>query len=298
MRALAVLLVLGAACGSTPIADPTQALAQAETHLARGEIDAAMDLLEAMSAEDFTGEAVERYETRLAQGLVQQDRLWKAFKVIRDFEEEHPFSEFRGQVQDMEFAIGRGLIESNWSFLFFASDRDDGQVVLEHFIVRYPQHPSAADALRRLGEKAFAEDDWLLARERFGQLLLRHPDSEWVPLARFRIAMSSFFALAGPAYDLHALTAAHNELKDFLAQPSENPAFESTARAAYATVREWLGEKHVMTADFYRVLDNAQGERQNLERAARDFPDTEGGRAAGARLAAIAAAEGSDGAPR
>ncbi|MEM7205692.1 MAG: outer membrane protein assembly factor BamD [Planctomycetota bacterium] len=286
-----LLGVLLAGCSSAPlIADPEAALSAAEAALTDGRAQDAVAILEPLGAEAYTGQQLERFKLNLARGMAASGDLWDAFQLIRDFEEEHPFAALRGEIQDLEYEIGERLITSDWRFLFFASDEDDGRVVLEHFQVRYPQHPAAADALRLLGEKAFRERQWEQARERFGRLLLKHPDSEWVPLARFRIAIAAFESLEGPAYDLRSLVRAHNELRDFLGQGVENPGFATTAREALATVREWLGEKHLLIADFYRRVGSPAGSELHLARAAQAFPDTAAGQRAAEQMGAVTGA--------
>ena len=284
-RGSGALLALLAGCSSGPVVtDPVAALTTAETKLVQGELAPALALLEAVDSESFTGTDVERYQVALATALTNDGDLWAGFELIRDFEEEHPFSEYRGQIQDLEFEIGRQLMASDWSFLFFASDRDDGRIVLEHFALRYPQHPAAPDVLRLLGEQAFAEGDFTTAQRRFGELVLKHSDSEWAPLAKFRIAMASFQSLVGPDYDRRSMVRAHNELHDFLSEGIENPQFDIEARAALATTREWLGTKHLSIADFYRRVGNQAGEQVHLEKAAASYPETAGGRRAAQRL--------------
>ncbi len=283
--ATALLAAALAACASAPPADPDAALATAAAHLERVEVAPALDLLQRLSPEAFAGDALERYKTLLAQALAADGQLWQAFRATRTFEEEHPFSSYRGAIQDLEFRVGEALINSDWSLWFFANDANDGQLVLEHFVVRYPQHPNAPDALRLLGEKAFSEGDYATAHRRFRELVLQHPRSEWVALAKFRIAMASFEVLVGPRYDLAAMQQAHRELADFLAAPVENPQFAERARAALAQVREWLGEKHVAIADFYRRIGNPAGEQLHLEQAVGDFGDTAAGSRAAERLA-------------
>lgn len=286
MRAPAVLALLAAACaGARPQGvDPLTALAGAEEALAKGRAQRAVELLEAFDVQDYAGEDRERYVLRLATALHRAGESWDAFEAIRDFPTNYPVSRFVEEVADLEFAIGRSLIASDGGFLFFASDADDGQAVLEHFTQVYPWHDAVPDALRLLGQKAFAERSWNLARQRFEQLVLARSDSEWVPLARYSIAMARYYALAGPDYDLAELERAHNELRDFLAGGVENVRFERSAREALAVVRGWLAVRHVHVADFYARVGNERGERHHLELAAERYPETAAGKDAAARL--------------
>lgn len=286
------LAVLGG-CASTPTGDPVAAIRLAEARLETGDAVGAAELLESIDEESVTGENLERLLLRKAQAWARTGSHWAAFKVIRDFSEKHPFSPYITQAQDLEFEIGSYLIRSTGGFLFFTSDARDGQTVLEHFALRYAKNPATPDALRLLGEKAYADGDYLLASQRFRDLILQHENSEWVPLARFRVAMSAFRVLSGPAYDLQSMSTAHRELRDFLANPVENPAFRAEAAEALGTVREWLGQKHMQIVDFYDRVGNSKGAALHLDIAARDFPETEAGRHAAERLERQAAAGGS-----
>lgn len=286
MRVSAVLALLAAACAGAPPqgVDPLGALAAAEEALGEGQPQRAVQLLEAFDVQDYAGEDRERYVLRLATALHRAGESWDAFEVIRDFPKSYPVSRFVEEVADLEFAIGRALITSDWSFLFFASDADDGQAVLEHFTQVYPWHDALPDALRLLGQKAFAEGAWNLARQRFEQLVLARSDSEWIPLARYSIAMARYRALSGPDYDLAELERAHNELRDFLSSGIENVRFQRSAQEALAVVRGWLAVRHVHVADFYARVGNERGERHHLKLAAERYPETIAGKNAAARL--------------
>ena len=262
-------------CASAPaVQDPVALLTLAEEHVDRGEAAEARALLDGLGEDDFDGERRERYLVAYATSLARTGDLWDGFELIRDFSDDYPHSQYVTTVQDLEFEIGSNLMRSDGGFLFFTSDRDDGQIVLEHFMVRW-KHPAMADALRLLGEKAFAEGDYELAKERFRTLLLEHENSEWVPLALFRTAMAWFHSLEGPAYDLRSLRRAHDELQTVVARDIENPTFHTEASAALATVREWLGTKHLLIAEFYTTVGNARGAQRHLAVLRDQFPDTD-----------------------
>jgi outer membrane protein assembly factor BamD (BamD/ComL family) len=286
LGAAGVSMAILACAGGPDVSDPVAALGRAEEELAQGRPEAAREILEEMDEESFTGADLERYLLRLGQAKADTGDRWDAYKVIRNFSDDYAFSDYVNDVQDLEYRVGTMLIQDPGGFWFFGEDEDDGQVVLEHFVLHFPKHPGTPDALRLLGEKAYRDRDYFLARQRFRDLVLQHQNSEWVPLARFRIAMASFRLLVGPAYDLRSMLRAHNELQEFLNTRVENPAFRQEAVDALATVREWLGEKHLQIADFYHTIGNGQGERVHLQVAATTYPDTAAGEAAAARLPA------------
>ena len=280
-----------AACATTPV-DPASALAMAEVHMEKGEPVPALELLKAVEADDYTGDDAARYLVRKALAHAQCGELWNAFDTIRDFGDDHAFSPYAGQVQNLEFKLGSSLIQSERGFWIFTSDAEDGRIVLEHFMIHYPEHPAMPDALRLLGEQAYAAGDFALARDRFRELALQHETSEWFLLARYRIAMSWFYSLEGPDYDLSSMERTLNELRGFLGSNPENPQFNAEATTAFATVKEWVGRKHLIIADFYREIGQPRGKIVHWQMAAERFPETSASQEARAMLAAAAAGPG------
>lgn len=266
MRIALLCLLLGACKGGpppiSPDAEPT--IVEAEALLASGDHGAAVALLRNRDKATFPKRLQDRYELTLARGQSASGDHWTAFETIRDFADRHPHSELRRAVVDLEFDIGRTLVRSDRGFLFFWSDRRAGRTVLEHLVTRYPDNAHLADALRLLGDLAFAAGDHPLAQERFRDLVRRQPESEWVPYARYRFAMSIVAALRGPDYDLDQMELATRELRDFLRDPPENPEFVAAANAALAQMREWRAERHLRIAGFYATVGNAPGRRHHL----------------------------------
>lgn len=285
-----LLFVLASSCSGVPKPqDPQAALAVAERQLIDGDAAAAASLLDALDEEVFTGRDLERYKLAHATALAATGRHWKGFKVIRDFPEQHPFSDLRADVESLEFRIGEHLIGSDGGFLFFSSDKEDGRAVLEHFLQRAGllRRDLLADALRLLGEKAFAEGDYDLARQRFTQLRRDHEDSEWVPLALFRMAMSRYHTLVGPEFDYEEMRLARQELRHLLERGIENPQARDEVAAASTRVEQWMGERQLTIAHFYRRVGNRRGEELHLRRAADEFPETTAGKRARTELAAL-----------
>jgi hypothetical protein len=290
-RTVAAALVLAScwapACSSTPAAqDPLSALALAEDRLQGGEFDVALALARTFGDTRYGRPDLERKKIIEAKALMGLGEHFEAYRRIRDFPDEHRFSVHFPQAEQIEFAAGKALVESTHSFLFFSNDADEGQAVLEHFVSHYPRSLTLApDALRLLGEKAFTERSWALARERYGQILRDFPSSEWAALARFKVAMSRFRQLKGPEYDLETMILARNELKDFLAGAPENPGFRAEANDALVRTRLWLAQKHLGIADYYKTLKNRYAEVEHLKMLVDEYGETEEAAKARARLA-------------
>jgi outer membrane protein assembly factor BamD (BamD/ComL family) len=293
MRFCAFLALVLCACKSAPppIAPDAEAVVvAAERQLSAGEFAEVRDELQARDLREFPKSLQPRYELTLARAQFALDEKFAAFETLREFADRYPHSDLREQVVALIYEIGRDLSASDRGFLFFWSDRRGGRVCLQHLVTRYPDSYQLADALRLLGEMSFADQDYDEAQERFRELLVRRPDSEWVPLARFRFAMSLVASLQGPDYDLDQMVHASKELQAFLEKPPENPEFVSQARESLARVLEWQAERYVKIADFYRTIGNHPGELASLQRAVADeLKDTKASTEAKLRLAALQA---------
>lgn len=285
-----VLAMLLAACAgpAAPPPDPEAVLTAAEQALRDDRPHEALAMLETVDAETLPFRLGDRYELAHATALFLTGEVWDAYTVTERFPERFPHSERRATIAELEWRIGQALAKSGRSFLFFYSERRGARSVLEHLITRHPDSARVPDALRLLGDMAFEDQQYLLAQERFRDLMRRYPESEWVVYARFRFAMSIVAGLQGPDYDLDQMEHASRELRDFLAAAPENPDFVAEAAAALARLREWRAERHYAIAGFYERVDNPAGRRLHLEYAsAAEFAGTPAHERATAALAEL-----------
>ena len=280
---------LGGCASAGPEPNPLAMLDEAAALLGVGQPADARALLEAVDRDIYPPPQKARYGLLLARATYHTGEPWAAFQLLRRFPDDFPHSENRLEVEQLVFDIGQEMSRSDKEFFIFGSDRTDSRAILTHLIQRYPRTTHLADTLQILGEMAFEDEDFLRAHARFKDLLQQQPDSEWAPLARFRIAMSEFRVLEGPEYDLEQMQLARNELENFLANPPESPSFVAEARAALQVVVSWMAERHLLIADFYKTIDNRVGELHHLQVASREFADTESGKTAAERLATLAA---------
>jgi tetratricopeptide (TPR) repeat protein len=249
---------------------------------------AARAALETLDEDELTNAELEGYKALYAEALWRTGKAWKAFRTIRTFPDDHRFSPYAPQVEEIHYRVGAELIQSESTYFLFGSDQDDGELILGEFVERYATSPHADDALRLLGDLAVAEERWFDAQRRFEQLIQDHPTSEWASLASFRRVMAIHAELLGPEYDLPSMYRARNELRDYLATAPERPEFRTTAAAAYEEVTGWVIERHRLDADFYRTIGNSYGERFHLETLLQDAPaDHPSAVAAQARLAEL-----------
>ena len=271
----AVLLALLAACSAAPPPNlPQDAAGVLEVASACVETEptAARAALETLDEDELTNAELEAYKALYAEALWRTGKAWKAFRTIRTFPDDHRFSPYAPQVEEVHFRTGAELIQGESTYFLFGSDRDDGELILSEFVERYATSRHADDALRLLGELAVEEERWFDAQRRFEQLIQDHPTSEWASLASFRRVMAIHAELLGPEYDLPSMLRARNELRDYLATAPERPEFQAAASGAYEQVFGWILERHRIDADFYRTIGNAYGERFHLQALLEDAP--------------------------
>ncbi len=259
-----------AACSSTPQAlpDAEPRLVAAEAQVAAGQWDEAEAMLGELAGEACPKRLRDRRDLALATLRQGRGQLWEAFRALETFPDLYPHSDLRPIVVEKVWEIGNALAQSDAGFLFFWSDRRSARTVLEHLITRHPDTQRLADALRILGDMAFEEQDYVLAQQRFRDLILNRPESEWFAYARFRFAMSIVASLEGPEYDLERMQQAVRELRDFLDKKPENPEMVRAAEEAVARLLEWQAERHLKIAAFYRTVRNLHGQRYHLGIAA------------------------------
>ncbi len=262
------LLLAACAAAPTPPEAPDELLAKAETAVAAGNAAECLRILEDWDRTAVPRRLVERYDVAHVRALVATGERWDAFEVLRKFFEDHPRSELRGAAVELQWRLGKELLESDGGFLFFWSDRRAGRTVLEDLVTRHPDSPELADALRLLGDLAYEDGDYILAQDRFRELMRWRPESEWAVYARYRFAMSMVESLQGPDYDLDRMQHAERELREFLATAPENPEFVAAAQASLEEIKQWQAQRHLDVAHFYRTLRNDPGHRLHLQRAA------------------------------
>lgn len=263
-------LVVVAACASAPLQAPAaeQLLTTAESQLAAGQFAAARATLAPLAGETCPKRLRDRRDFTVARTLFGEGQAWDAYLAVERFADNHPHSDLRPAVVDLIWQVGEALSKSDAGFLFFWSDQRAARTVLEHLITRYPETAQLADALRLLGDMAFADGDYELAQQRYRDLMLERPESEWVGYAQYKYAMCLVQSLEGPDYDLERMQQATRELRDFLATKPENPEFVRTAQESIQRITDWRLQRHLDVAAFYATVGSAAGRLHHLELAA------------------------------
>ncbi|MBL8733154.1 MAG: outer membrane protein assembly factor BamD [Planctomycetes bacterium] len=262
--------VVVAACASAPLQAPAaeQMLATAEAQIAAGQFAAARQALSPLAGDACPKRLRDRRDFAEARTRFGEGEAWSAYLAVERFADDHPHSDLRPAVVDLIWQVGATLSKSDAGFLFFWSDQRAARTVLEHLITRYPETAQLADALRLLGDMAFADTDYELAQQRYRDLMLDRPESEWVGYAQYKYAMCLVQSLEGPDYDLERMQQATRELRDFLATKPENPEFVRTAQESIQRITDWRLQRHLDTAAFYATVGSTAGRLHHLEQAA------------------------------
>lgn len=284
----ALLLQACAGRGHRTEEPPGEVLVRAENALAAEDLDQAWSLLDALDAGALRPRELEKHLFLEARAHYLEGEGWRSFQKLEALASKFPVTAFAPQAAWMEFQIGKALLDSRSGFLGLFSDRGYGLRVLKHLVIHYrdqtePDRPGnvlADDALALIGQVYWDKEDWEESILRYTQLVQEHPESEWGPLALFRIAMAWFHRVEGPLYDQSFMERAERELALFQGRELGTPAQKKEAGAALERVRAWLAERSLFLARYYATVGSPQGAEFYLDRTVRLYPDTEAARAA------------------
>lgn len=268
------ILLVQTACTTTTTDDPLptaqQLISAAEQQVQAKQFAQAIATLTPIEDLECPKRLRDQRDLLIAQSLLELDQPWQSFLTLEDFSVLYPHSDLRSRAVDIIWIAGKTLTDSDGGFLFFWSDQQAGQTVLEHLVTRHPDTDRLADALRLLGDMAFDDANYELAQERYRDIIHSRPDSDWRFYAQFRFAMSIVAGLRGPDYDLYRMELAVGELRAFLGTNPESPKMLAETTAALDKVLQWQIQRHLSVADYYHTLKSPDGERYHLELATRE----------------------------
>lgn len=273
------ILLAGTACTTTsdPLPTAPQLIQAAEQQLEAEQFGEALTTLDPIDGLLCPKRLRDRRDVIIAQALFGQGDPWKAFVKLEDFSALYPYSDLRSRAVDIIWNAGKVLVDSGGGFLFFWSDKRAGRTVLEHLVTRHPDTQRLDDALKILGDLAFADGNYELAQERYRDIIYSRPDSAWRFYAQFRLAMSLVASLRGPDYDLARMELAAGHLREFLNSQPEGPQMVEAATQALVMVKQWQVQRHLDIADFYKTLASVEGQRYHLMLATRaEYQDVPG----------------------
>ena len=299
----AALLLLVAACGSTPKvpagATAEQVDAMAEEKREANQLDAA-EALYTVVYEDYPGSPLaEPAEWLAAESAFADGRLKDARDIYQDYHEIHPVARLADLGERM-YGIGETLYEEGQKGILFGIFPTMGQAVrtMEWITLNLRNGSRADDAYQFLGRIHMADENYDAATADFDALLDTYPESEWALEARYLLGVCWLELNRGPAYDLDSLRKARTAFETFLreaerteARAQDNAARIAEARSQLAEVNTRIAEKQLVIADFYESVERPEAAKIYLGNAIRDYPDSDAAQRAAARMQEIERAE-------
>lgn len=206
---------------------------------------------------------------RAAHMYMDDDKPFKAFKLLRKVEEKYPRHHGKVDAGQILAEAGLQLADDPSSFLGFFSARDKGIQVLEFLVITYPAEPRCADAYFKLAQIYEEDRLWRLARQRHEDLRLWHPESSFAIASEASIPRLRLRELKSPEYERRGLLKARFELEEWL-RGHAGHSLEERVRLDYTDCLLRLIENDLSVARFYRRIDKQQGARLHAERALAD----------------------------
>ncbi len=210
-----------------------------------------------------------------AEANFRAEKYEAAYKAYVDFLEAFPLTTRRLEVGDRLHQIGVAYITGRVEKQYLAvsvGDRALGRDILEMVVRDYEFEAFADDALFHLAEDSLRKGLPDEAAEELRDLIFRYPQSEWVPIAEFKL-VESFLAMSkGYVYDVSAIRAAERQLAKYLVRYPEGDRAKE-AEELLADIREKLAQRELGTAEFYS--GEPESARVYLVALLREFPDTD-----------------------
>lgn len=139
-----------------------------------------------------------------------------SFKMIREVEQKVPSHPERVAAGEVLWTTGLDLIRDDRHYLVLYQYSSRGIEALEYLILTYPFNPHCAEAYNELALIYVRRKKLTLAIERYEDLLVYHPASEFSVLAEARLPYLRMLRIKRDDYDRGELLAARRELEQWL----------------------------------------------------------------------------------
>jgi len=171
--------------------------------------------------------------------------------------DEFPGGALSDETLDREFRIAdeflKGRKQKVWKILRFSA-YEEGVDILTSIAERSPTSVLAEDALLRIGEYYYTDEQWLQAAEAYDQYLMMFPKRERAAFARLRAARGIYATYRGPVYDSTALINAGLRFSQYLnLHPAEARA--EKIEKIIARIAEQRAEADFYVAELLERLD-------------------------------------------
>ena len=189
-----------------------------------------------------------------------------AWKILRRLDERFPLHHERATAGRLLMEAGLSLSYDERNWWIFWSARTEGRACLEYIVLNHPSQPRCDEAYKRLGEMYAEDNQRALAIERYEDLVLYHPESEFRADAQARIPMIRLELLDSPEYDRNGLLRALAELEDWVARFPTHSMGEVVLQSRLDCLRR-LSASDLDIARFYEKIGNSEGKLYHAERA-------------------------------
>lgn len=265
---LLFVAALFGSCSSTPQQLSIHDLAEAQRLAEIGNFDHAEDILDELDAKDFdlpTQRDFNLLYGQVGDGLDDWNtsiRYYEAYMALTG-----PAQRAREAEQRL-LDLGTLLIEGELKVFWFFTDRSRGVITLENLALLGNDPHMRAEAMARVAEYHFEEEDFDDAMIFYAGLL--QPDFQglgWEDSAAYQLAVCHYRqiklrSLNGPQVQF--------ALEQFRAYLTRFPGgmHRDDAERKFHICRDLLAQYHVMVGDYYLDIDNATGARHHYTLAA------------------------------
>jgi len=140
-----------------------------------------------------------------------------------------------------------------------------------------PGSQRAQQALLRIADYHFQQEDWSRAAEAYDHFLATYPKSDRAAYAMLQAAHAAYRAYEGPAFDETPLIEAEQRYRTVLAE-HEQAARREGVEGILEQITALRAEKLYETARFYERVDKPKAARYAYAELARQYPQTDWGR--------------------
>jgi len=203
-----------------------------------------------------------------ARILNDEDEHKDAFGLIREMDRQYPAHHERVATGELMSSIGFAMLEYEPRFFGLFGGPKKAIPPLEYLVLRYPSARRCDEAYAALAELYIADRDFSLARQRYEDLLIYHPDSPLAVPSEAQVPHLRLVALASPEYDRRGLVRALNELEVWLDRHADHE-LEPEVRLDLTDCLVRLARGDHSVALFYEEIEKYDGAYLHAERALR-----------------------------
>ena len=266
-----------------------QAVYYAVIDLLVGDLDKAYGPLKKAARkyrDTYVGEAAEYY---VAEYWYMKKRWTDAFDCYEELLERYPGASRLREIVDREYEIGKKIMNTPSQWKWRSWRLANATHVFERMILHNPSGPRADDAQILIGDCYLERCKWEEAYQAYTTLIEDYPQSEWVPLARYRSGLGRFRQAEFTEDKKELLIDATRAFQVYL-RSYPRGALADRARAMMKRARSREAALQWRAARLYERTDKPWAAAYVLKRLVKTYPATAWAGAARRRLKAYVAA--------